>query len=220
MIKEEKPARRRYHAPQRQAAAARTREAIVQAATHLFEERGWAGTTIRSVSDSADVSPKTVEALFGTKAALLKLAVDYAIRGDLDPQPMPQRSTIAHIEAAPDAPTMLKLHAVHLRTINQRSARIAWTVEHAAASDPAVHDLWQQMNHNRAYAVHWATNTLLAKPGHKPGLTKHNAHPIFWIALDWGTYRTLTEHAHLNPNQYETWLRDYYQATLLPNRTT
>ena len=40
------------------------------------------------------------------------------------------------------------------------------------------------------------------------------------IALDWGTYRTLTEHAHLNPNQYETWLHRYYQATLLPNRTT
>ncbi len=183
----------------------------------LFEQRGWAGTTTRSISESAGVSQKTVEALFGTKAALLKLAVDYAIRGDIDPLAMPQRQTIARMESAPDARAMLGLHASHLRTINQRSARIAWTVEHAAASDPAVAALWHQMNHNRSYAVRWATDTLLAKPGRKRGLSRRQVQTTFWVALDWGTYRTLTEHAGLDPRQFETWLRWYYQTTLLPN---
>ena len=46
------------------------------------------------------------------------------------------------MEAAPDVATMLDLHAAHVRTIEERSALIAGAVEHAAASDLAVAQLW------------------------------------------------------------------------------
>lgn len=158
MSKEDKPReeerdRRAYHAPRRAAGAARTREAIIRSSRTLFEERGWAATTMRSVAEAAGVSAKTVEALFGTKAALLQAAVDLAIRGDIDPRPMPQRETITRIERTPTAAAMLDLHAAHLRTVNERSARIAWVVEQAAAHDPVVAPLWGEMNRNRAFAV-------------------------------------------------------------------
>jgi AcrR family transcriptional regulator len=211
-----KTQKRAYSAPGREAAAARTREAIALAAKQLLEERGWAGTTIRAIAAAAGVSPKTVEAVFGTKAALLRAAVDYAIRGDLDPLPMPRRERVERIEAAPDAATMLRLHAAHLRAINQRSARLAATVEHAAAADPDVAALWQGMNRNRAYAVQWATDTYLTKPGRRRGLRRRDIEATFWIALDWSTYRTLTEHANHTPDQAERWLNTYYRSTLLP----
>ncbi len=216
MTGNDKRPKRRYHAPRRTAAAARTREAIVRAAKEQFEQRGWAGTTVASIADAAGVSVKTVEAQFRTKAALLGLAVDYSIRGDLDPRPMPRRARVAAMEAAPDAATMLGLHAAHLRTVNERSARIAWAVEHAAASDDAVAALWQQMNGNRRFAVDWATATFLSKPGRRRGLRRQQVRAIFWNALDWGTYRTLTEHAGLTPAQFERWLESYYRALLLP----
>src|SRR5947209_5300144 len=155
------PRKRPYHAPQRQTAAARTREAIVRAAKQHFERHGWSGTTLRSVSMAAAVSQKTVEALFGTKGGLLQAAVDYAIRGDVDPLPMPQREAVAQMEAATSAAAMLNLHAAHLRAVNERSARLAWAIEQATAVDPTVAQLWQQMNDNRTYAVRWATKTLL-----------------------------------------------------------
>ena len=215
MSLDDKRPKRRYHAPQRAAAAARTRVAIIRSAKEQFEERGWAGTTFRSIAEAVGVSVKTVEALFGTKASLLKLAVDYAIRGDVDPVPMVRRRTVGEMEAAPDAETMLKLHARHLRTINERSARIAWTVEHAAAGDKAVAPLWEQMNANRRFGVRWAAETFLAKPGRRRGLRKRNVEAIFWNALDWGTYRTLTEHAGLSPDEFERWLESYYRSTLL-----
>ncbi len=218
MERNDKRARRPYHAPQREAAAARTREAIVRAAKRLFEERGWSGATIRSIGGAAGVSQKTVEALFGTKAALLREAVDYAIRGDLDSVPISQRAAVARMEAAPDAAKMLHLHAAHLRTVNERSARIASVVEHAAG-DAAVGALWRRMNRNRTLGVTWATDTLLQKPGRKRGLARPYIEATFWVALDWGTYRTLTEHARLGPDQFEAWLRRYYRATLLaPSR--
>ena len=208
--------KRRYDAAGRRAAAAERRLAVVVAARDVFERRGWAATRLREISAAAGVSQKLVEASFGTKAALLQAAVDYAIRGDIEPRPMSQRETVLAMEGAPDAPMMLRLHAAHLRRINSRSARIAAVVEQAAGADPAVAALWRRMNENRAFGVDWATTTLLRKRGRRRGLTRRRAEPIFWVALDWATYRTLTEHAGLDDGDYEAWLRDYYTATLLP----
>ena len=215
MKSEDNRARRAYHAPRREAAAARTRESVIRAGRQLFEERGWAPTTMRAVAGRAGVSQKTVEALFGTKAALLQAAVDFAIRGDADPRSMPQRASVARIERASSAAAMLDLHAAHLRRINQRSADIAWVVEQAAADDPVVESLWKAMNRNRAYAVDWATTLLLSKPGRRKGLRRHDAESTFWVALDWGTYRTLTHQARLTAAEYETWLRRYYRLVFL-----
>lgn len=214
MRRDHKQEKRRYDSSRRQAAATQRRQAVLAAAREAFERKGWAGATVREIAETAGVSQKTIEAVFGTKASLLKAAVDYAIRGDVEAETIARRESVHKMEQAADAAEMLRLHARHLRVINARSARIAAVVEQAVA-DPAVQALWRQMNDNRAYGVHWATETLLRKPGRRPRLTRHHVEAIFWVALDWGTYRTLTEQADLNDVAYERWLRSYYAATLL-----
>lgn len=181
----------------------------------MFERHGWSGTTIAAVAATAEVSPKTVEAIFGTKAKLLASVVDFAIRGDAGRRPMPQRLVVAEMEDALDAETMLRLHSAHLRRVNSRSAAIAGVVEQAAPSDTSVRALWRTMNHNRTYAVHWAVSTLMSKPGRRPTLTEAETTATFWVALDWGTYRTLTRQAKLTRHEYENWLFDYYSRQLL-----
>src|SRR3982751_5032291 len=149
MEEQHRPYRRAYNAPRRAVAAAQTRETIVQAPQQACEEDGWAAATISTIAASASVSPKTVEALFGTKATLLKTVVDFAIRGDLLNLTVNQRDRAAAIDAAVDATSMLDLHASHVRTIQARTARIAWSVEVAAPTDPHVAELWSQMTANR-----------------------------------------------------------------------
>lgn len=217
MAASDKQRKRRYDASGRRAAAEQRRLTVVAAARAVFEANGWAGTSMRQISDAAGVSLKMVEAVFGTKADLLREAVDYAIRGDVDALPISQRATARAIEQARDAAEMLHLHAGHIRTINSRSAPIAAVVEHAANADPTIGELWRTMNHNRAYGVRWATETLLGKQGRRPRLRRTHVQAVFWVALDWGTYRTLTRYAGLTDNAYEAWLRAYYSATLLPN---
>jgi hypothetical protein len=109
---------------------------------------------------------------------------------------------------------MLQLHAAHLCRVVPRSAGIAWAVEQAAATGGQPAELWAQMHHNRTYAVRWAAKTLLSKPN-TSHLTKEAAETVFWIAIDWATYRTLSAYAGLDDKQYETWLRTYYDQTLL-----
>jgi len=215
MTQKDQASRRAYNAPRRAAAAEQTRESIVQAAKQAFEERGWAATTIRSIAESASVSPKTVEALFGTKATLLKTVVDYSIRGDLLDLSVNQRDRAAAIDAAGDAASMLDLHASHVRTIQARTARVAWSVEVAAPTDANVAELWSQMTANRLSGVGWATRTYMSKAGADPSIKRTDVESTFWLALEWGTFRSLTDEHGLSVDQFERWLREYYRRMLL-----
>ncbi len=210
-----KPARRAYHAPRRAAAAARTREAIMAAAKDAFERLGWSGATMRGVADQAGVSVKTVEALYRTKAELLKTAVDYAIAGDLRPVPILGREPAAAMEAAPDAAAMLDLHARHARAISQRAVPIMWVVEQAAPAHQEMARLWAQMSDNRRSGARWAAATLLSKRGVAPEIGQLYAEEVFWIAIDPGTYRSLTLGRGLSPSGFQAWIRNFYDKMLL-----
>jgi AcrR family transcriptional regulator len=210
------PSKRPYHAPQRAAAAARTREAIVTAAKDAFERLGWSAATMRGIADQAGVSVKTVEALYRTKAELLKQAVDYAIAGDLRPVPILGREPVAAIQAAPDAPAMLDLHAHHhARGIGERAAPILWVIEQAAPTHQDIARVWAQNCDNRRTGARWAAATLLTKPGVPPHIGQRYAEEVFWIAIDPGTYRSLTLGRGLSPARYETWIRNFYDKMLL-----
>ena len=208
------PGRRRYEAPRRVAAATQTRERVLRAAKVTFEKRGWAGATIPAIARAARVSHQTVEATFGTKAALLQATVDFSIRGDVSSVPMRRREVVAAMEAAPTAAAMLDLHAHQVRSVSERSAAIAWAVEHAATSDRRVARLWRTMTDNRRFAVAWATSTLLAKPDAPTHLGREYVEDVFWLALDWNAYRTMTRDRGFLPDEFEAWLRRYYRGML------
>jgi AcrR family transcriptional regulator len=208
--------KRPYHAPRRATSAAQTREAILAAAKSRFEARGWVATTIATIAADASVSPKTIEAAFGTKAALLAAVVDYAIRGDVDPTPMLARQTVQAERDAPDAATMLELHASRSAAIVSRAAHLAWVIETAATGDKRVADLWARMTHNLRFGVSTAAETLLQKPGVRADLTRQDAEEVLLIAMHWSTYRTLTGIGELTPEAIQRWIRRYYQRMLLP----
>ena len=209
------PPARPYHAPRRAAAAARTREAIVAAAKDVFERLGWSGATMRAAADQAGVSIKTVEALYHTKAELLKHAVDYAIAGDLLPVPVAGRTSAAAMLAAPDAPAMLRAHAHHSRSISSRAAPILWVVEQAASAHPDIAGLWAQNSGNRRTGARIAAEILLVKPGLPSHISQRYAEEVFWIAIDPGTYRSLTLGRGLTQDDFEDWINNFYDKMLL-----
>src|ERR1700755_1709329 len=99
---EDRGSRRRYQSAQRQQQAQQTRARIVAAATGQFLAAGYAGTTVKAVAVAAGVSVPTVEAAFGTKARLLKAAIDVATAGDDEPVAMLDRAWARRAQAAPD----------------------------------------------------------------------------------------------------------------------
>jgi AcrR family transcriptional regulator len=218
---------RRYHAPRRTAAAAETRRAILRAAKEEFEAHGWAAATMRSIAASAGVSPKTVEALFATKAALLEATLLLAFGGEA----WTERSALAtlrpdsvlllrpqatrEIERATDAATMLERHSALLSEIQVRSARISWAAESAVTSDERLAQTWGRLNDAYRFGAHWSAEVLLQKPGVRPDLTLREAEETFVVASDWHTYRTLTTRAGLTPDEVQAWITNYYRRMLL-----
>lgn len=213
-------AHRSYVSPRRAAAADATHAAILEAAKAEFENRGWAGTTLASIAAAAGVSPKTVQARFGTKPKLLAATVNHAIRGDSAGQSAGRsggrRPSAREVEAAPDAAAALARHAAMATAINLRAAGLAGVVEAAAAAgDPAVQALWSRMQDNMRFGVAWAARLFLAKPGVRSDLTPDEAETIVQVAMAWGTHRTLAVERSLAPDQIERWVLDYYRRMFM-----
>jgi hypothetical protein len=183
---------------------------------------------MRSIAMSAGVSPKTVEALFATKPALLEATLLAAFGGDaantdtgdlavLRPEAVVEmRSDAAReIEGAPDAATMLQIHAAVGFEVNARAARICWAVETAVASDERLAEIGARLTKVQQFGACWLAEVLLRKPGVRADLTLREAEETFLIAIDWNTYRTLTTKGDMGPKEVQAWATRYYRRMLL-----
>ena len=94
--------RRSYVSATRTKRAQKTRKRVIEAATRLFVQQGYATTTMRAIADEAGVSVPTVELLFGTKAQLLHVVIDVAVAGDDEPVPVLSRAWAADAQSARD----------------------------------------------------------------------------------------------------------------------
>jgi AcrR family transcriptional regulator len=79
--------RRRHDAPA-------SRQALLDAATRLFDERGYDATTIRDIGDEASVDPSLIARYFGSKEGLYLAALSQTGRLPLPSDPMQALETI------------------------------------------------------------------------------------------------------------------------------
>lgn len=68
--------RRFYHSRLRQRQAEETRRRILEAAHEVFESCGYALTALEAIAEIAEVPPKTIAAVFGSKRALLAAVIN------------------------------------------------------------------------------------------------------------------------------------------------
>lgn len=117
---------RRYRSPLRRMQAAQARAVVLEAATRLFAERGWAGTGVRDIARAAEVSVETVYATFGSKADLLKAALEVAIVGDDAQVPLADRPVYTAIGTGRTTGDRIESGARLIATINERTHRWPW----------------------------------------------------------------------------------------------
>lgn len=202
------PPRRTYRSEVRAARAARTRRRVLQAATGLFLERGYAATTLRGIGEAAAVSVATVEQLFATKARLLKAAIDVAIAGDDQPIAVLDRGWAAQARAAPDADAFLAQVVAVLVPALQRSAGLVLAVFEGAASDPSLAELRDALVAQRATTAAWIVDALAATAALRGGVSRDQAIDICWVLMDPVVYDRLVRHRGWAPARYGRWFAD------------
>ncbi|WP_131735816.1 TetR/AcrR family transcriptional regulator [Actinomadura roseirufa] len=120
----------------RAARVAETEERILRAATELFVRDGYTATTLTAVAEHAQVGARTVYVRFGTKAALLKRAVDVAFAGDTTEIDIRHRDWYTRAGTAPTAAERIAALAGGTRQMMGRAGDILAVALQAAAVEP------------------------------------------------------------------------------------
>jgi AcrR family transcriptional regulator len=198
--------RRPYHSTLRAEQARATRRAVVSAARDLFVELGWSRTTIDAVAARAGVSRKTVFTAVGGKAALLKLALDWALVGDDEPVPLSGRQVVAELEQLTDARELVAHWAQFVADLEERAAPLAQVLVAAADADPEAAEVHAASERNRLGGAEFFVARLTATDGLRPGLTTERAVAAALVLMDPAVHRTLViEHAWTRA-EYADWI--------------
>lgn len=205
--------RRRYDNSRRRADAEMRQRRIVDAATTLFVDQGFAGTSIDQIAAAADVSPQTVYATYGSKAAVLSRAIDVAIVGDYGPVPLADRMPVLAEVSNEQHRIYFAAAARFVRVLHERVAPLMRVMEQAAATDPGLEELRLRLIREiRADTALWITQLGSAL---RPGLTKAHAADVMVTVQSPYVYSTLTVDLGWSPAQYEQWLAHAMPGLLL-----
>ena len=207
---------KRYASEVRDEQARRTRRAIVAAAHDLFLAQGYAATTIDGIAQAAHVSRRTVFNSVGGKAALLKLALDWAVAGDDEPIAMADRPAVKAIQAEPDPRQALMLWVQTVTEVAARSAPIGEVLTAAADVDPAAAELLAEASRNRLFGETAFIRYLASLDGLAAGMTEQRAADLCWALMDGHLYRLLVAQRSWSTADFNRWLSDSLAAALLP----
>lgn len=207
--------RRPYHSTLREEQARATRAAVVSAARDLFVEVGWSRTTIDAVAARAGVSRKTVFNAVGGKAALLKLALDWALVGDDEPVPLASRQVIAELEQLAEPRALIARWAQFVAELEERAGPLAHVLVVAADVDAEAAAVHATSERNRLGGAEFIVTRLRATGGLRAGLTTKRAVAATLVLLDPAVHRTLvTEHGWTRA-EYAAWIERAAVAELL-----
>jgi AcrR family transcriptional regulator len=132
---------RRYRSTLRADQARQTRRRIREAADALFRERGYVAVSMGDIAEAAGVARQTVFTTFGSKAKLLKEALDVRLVGDDEPLAMDERPEGLAVVQATDAVEAIRRQASLIVDVALRIAPLWPAAVAAAAEDPEMAEI-------------------------------------------------------------------------------
>ncbi|MBA2309893.1 MAG: TetR/AcrR family transcriptional regulator [Pseudonocardiales bacterium] len=190
----------------RAARVADTEERILRAASELFVERGYAATTLAAVAESARVGARTVYVRFGTKAVLLKRAVDVALVGDTAEVDVRGRDWF---QVSLNAPTAAERIAASTRGARDMMARVGpllRVAQEAEAVEPEIAAAAQAGREYTRDSVRLFWERMSSDGLLPPGCDVDWLADTTSVLAHGDTYVTITRTMHWTPEQYEDWL--------------
>jgi AcrR family transcriptional regulator len=188
-----------YRSPLRARQAAETRRTVVKAASHLFYDRGWAGTTLSAIASEAGTAVETVYSGFGSKLGVLLAAIDAAIAGDEEDVAVADRPEFAalaegtledRLERAAEIITASLLRAIPLMS----------TLQQAAASEEKAKARLDRYESDRRTTIEAGLALILG------GVAPEEVVDTLWALAGPEVFVKLTRDRGWTPDRYERWL--------------
>jgi AcrR family transcriptional regulator len=204
--------RRPYRSPRRRQQAEETRDLVLEAAERLFEERGYAGTSIIAIAEQARVSAETVYGHFGTKRSLLGELMRRAVRGD-ETAPIPEQRGPRAIAAATDQREQLRIFVSDIVPRLERAAPLAAVVAGASQSDAELDELLRTLHNDRLKNLRTLTHALAANGALR--LDEQEAVETVWALTSPELHQLLRRLRGWSQRRYRSWLADSLTELLL-----
>lgn len=195
--------------------AEQTRRRIVEAATELFESRGYASTTMEAIAQRAEVAVETVYSRFRTKVNLLDAILEPAIVGATDGRDLFDRPEIAEIRHCADQREQIRMLAHFSRGILERTAVAHRILRSAAAVDETAAELQRQDAKRRGDGQRVYVEILLVNGPLREGLTAEDAAATYSALSNPNTYALLVHERGWSADKFEQWLAESITALLL-----
>lgn len=206
---------RSYHSPRRREQAEATRREILEAAKRLFEERGYAATTMAAIAEEAGVALKTVYLAFETKSRLLLALWHLLLRGDEGEAPVAEREWYRQMIEERDPTRQLRLNARNSRAAKERIGGILEVIRAAAAGDDEAAALWQRIETEYHDNQHAVVESLHQKNALRPELDLDRATDILWTINHPNQWQLLVGACGWSADEFEEWCAELACAQLL-----
>jgi AcrR family transcriptional regulator len=207
-----------YRSSVRAAQAQRTRRAILDAARGLFSTQGYAATTVSQIAAGADVAVDTVYAAVGTKSAVFRLLLETAISGTDQAIPADEREYVRRLRAEPSARGKLKIYAGAVRIVAERMAPLQLVLRDAAAQEPELARMRDEISHRRAGNMHRLAEELIATGELRSGLEPDEVADVIWSTSSAEFYALLVRERGWSSAQFEEWLTFTWGMLFLAKR--
>lgn len=187
-----------------------TRRRIVETASRLCVERGYAATAIDDIASEAGVTSRTICLAFPNKRALLDEAIGVSLGGDDAPVLVRDRTWFRETVGAP-GPEIPALFAGFTAALHVRTAALLEAAEAGAAEDHELALRRDRGHDNRRADMRRVAEAIASKTGVDAGYATDMLYTLGSSAV----YSLLVFQSGWTPQRYERWLAAVLEATLL-----
>jgi AcrR family transcriptional regulator len=209
-----KPARK-YSSAVRDEQAARTRRRILDAASALFLERGYARTTMKDIAELAGVARDTVHAVFGSKARVLTALIDLRLVPDGSVASVRERPDALAIKDEVDQRKQIELFAGFITGISTQLRPVFEILRTASAVEPEMASVFEEMDRFRMTNMQTYAKWIAARGALR--VSTRRAGEILWALASPDVARMLCDELGWTETQHAQWLSDTLKRTLLPD---
>lgn len=192
------------------------RAAVVEAASALFVERGYAATTVEAISERSDVPPATVYRLFSTKLGILRSLLDLSVGGAEPTAELADQPAAQALLADPDPVRQLTGFAAICSEVNARTEPLYRILVSAAGSDPDAAALLADRTRRRSSGQGLIARSLAHAGALRPGLREREAADIIHALMSPEMFALLVADRGWTPRRYRQWLTRTLIDQLLP----
>ena len=208
---------RSYDARSRLEQAKRTRDGVIEIASQIFLERGYAATTITTIAREVGISVETIYKAFGGKAGLVRAIYETGLAGR-GTSPAPQRSD-AMISSEADGHSIARAWGRLTAEVSPLVSPMLLLVRAGASTDDELALLWREAEDQRLTRMTLNAQKLVERGFLKDGLTVERAGEIMWAYTSAELYELLVLRRGWSAQQYGDFVGEAVAAAVIDSPT-